>query len=173
MRFGPFDFSARPRRKGKIFSFRHRPRGPLSARRPLWQIPAPAAARPRPGRNPYDFEACAPFGGSAGGVLARGSCRRGGQPGPLRAPARARLSAILHHGRPQAGGEACPRARPRPCDDAMAASRHAVRLTAYPTVWDKPRGNMNVMGVAALNRQPAYLNTRAPNIKSLRDFTDK
>jgi NitT/TauT family transport system substrate-binding protein len=32
---------------------------------------------------------------------------------------------------------------------------------------------MNVMGVAALNRQPAYLNTRSPNIKSLRDFTDK
>src|SRR5258705_11927500 len=48
-----------------------------------------------------------------------------------------------------------------------------VALPAFLTVWDKTRGNMNVMGVAALNRQPAYLNTRAPNIKSLRDFTDK
>jgi NitT/TauT family transport system substrate-binding protein len=48
-----------------------------------------------------------------------------------------------------------------------------VGLPAFLTVWDKTRGNMNVMGVAALNRQPAYLNTRAPNIKSLRDFTDK
>src|SRR3981189_3045260 len=43
MRSGPFDFSARPRQKGKIFSFYHRLRGPLSARRSLWQIP-----RPRP-----------------------------------------------------------------------------------------------------------------------------
>src|SRR5919206_4541086 len=31
---------------------------------------------------------------------------------------------------------------------------------------------MNVRGIGAMNRQPAYLNTRNPNIKSLRDFTD-
>ncbi len=31
---------------------------------------------------------------------------------------------------------------------------------------------MNVRGIVAMNRQPAYLNTRNPNIKSMRDFTD-
>ena len=39
-------------------------------------------------------------------------------------------------------------------------------------MWDKTRGGMNVRGVVAMNRQPAYLTTRNPNIKSLRDFTD-
>jgi NitT/TauT family transport system substrate-binding protein len=31
---------------------------------------------------------------------------------------------------------------------------------------------MDVRGMMAMNRQPAYLNTRNPNIKSIRDFTD-
>ena len=39
-------------------------------------------------------------------------------------------------------------------------------------MWDKTRGNMNVRGIVAMNRQPAYLTTRNPNIKSVRDFTD-
>ncbi|HEX4556443.1 MAG TPA: ABC transporter substrate-binding protein [Xanthobacteraceae bacterium] len=47
-----------------------------------------------------------------------------------------------------------------------------VGLPAFLTVWDKTRGNINVMGVAALNRQPAFLNTRMANIRTLRDFTD-
>ena len=47
-----------------------------------------------------------------------------------------------------------------------------VGLPAFLTLWDKTRGNMNVMGVAALNRQPAFLNTRMANIRTLRDFTD-
>jgi NitT/TauT family transport system substrate-binding protein len=47
-----------------------------------------------------------------------------------------------------------------------------VGLPSFLTLWDKTRGNMNVRGIVAMNRQPAYLNTRNPNIKSLRDFTD-
>ena len=39
-------------------------------------------------------------------------------------------------------------------------------------MWDKTRGSMDVRGMMAMNRQPAYLNTRNPNIKSIRDFTD-
>jgi NitT/TauT family transport system substrate-binding protein len=47
-----------------------------------------------------------------------------------------------------------------------------VGLPAFLTMWDKTRGNLNVNAIAALNRQPAYLNTRNPAIKSVRDFTD-
>jgi len=48
-----------------------------------------------------------------------------------------------------------------------------IGLPAFLTLWDKTRGNMDVRGMMAMNRQPAYLNTRNPNIKSIRDFTDK
>jgi NitT/TauT family transport system substrate-binding protein len=47
-----------------------------------------------------------------------------------------------------------------------------VGLPSFLTLWDKTRGTMNVRGMMAMNRQPAYLNTRNPNIKSIRDFTD-
>ena len=47
-----------------------------------------------------------------------------------------------------------------------------VGLPSFLTLWDKTRGNMDVRGIVAMNRQPAFLNTRNPNIKSLRDFTD-
>ncbi|MEA3023094.1 MAG: sulfonate transport system substrate-binding protein [Alphaproteobacteria bacterium] len=47
-----------------------------------------------------------------------------------------------------------------------------VGLPPFLTLWDKTRGAMNVMGVVALNRQPAFLNTRVANIRTLRDFTD-
>ncbi|HEY2135458.1 MAG TPA: ABC transporter substrate-binding protein [Xanthobacteraceae bacterium] len=47
-----------------------------------------------------------------------------------------------------------------------------VGLPGFLTLWDKTRSNMNVMAIAALNRQPAYLNTRVATIHSLRDFTD-
>ena len=46
-------------------------------------------------------------------------------------------------------------------------------LPGFLTMWDKTRGNLNVKAMAALNRQPAYLNTRNPAIKSVRDFTDR
>jgi NitT/TauT family transport system substrate-binding protein len=47
-----------------------------------------------------------------------------------------------------------------------------IGLPAFLTMWDKTRGGMNVRGMMAMNRQPAYLTTRNPSIKSIRDFTD-
>jgi NitT/TauT family transport system substrate-binding protein len=47
-----------------------------------------------------------------------------------------------------------------------------IGLPSFLTMWDKTRGAMNVRGMMAMNRQPAYLLTRNPSIKSIRDFTD-
>ena len=47
-----------------------------------------------------------------------------------------------------------------------------IGLPSFLTMWDKTRGGMNVRGIVAMNRQPAYLTTRNPNIRSVRDFTD-
>jgi NitT/TauT family transport system substrate-binding protein len=41
------------------------------------------------------------------------------------------------------------------------------------TIWGKTRDNVGVKGVAALNSMPLYLNTINPNVKTLKDFTDK
>ena len=41
------------------------------------------------------------------------------------------------------------------------------------TIWGKTRGSLDVKGVAALNSMPLYLNTINPNVKSIKDFTDK
>jgi NitT/TauT family transport system substrate-binding protein len=41
------------------------------------------------------------------------------------------------------------------------------------TIWAKTRGNIDVRGVAAMNAQPNFLNTRKPEIKSIQDFTEK
>ena len=41
------------------------------------------------------------------------------------------------------------------------------------TLWAKTRTNYGVKAVAALNSMPLYLNTRNPNVKSIKDFTDK
>ena len=46
-------------------------------------------------------------------------------------------------------------------------------VTPFLILWARTQGNLNVRGVAAMNRTPLYLNTRNPNIKSIRDFTDK
>ncbi|HVI51886.1 MAG TPA: ABC transporter substrate-binding protein [Candidatus Sulfotelmatobacter sp.] len=46
-------------------------------------------------------------------------------------------------------------------------------ITPFITLWDKTRNNAGVKAIAALNSQPAYLNTNNPNIRSLRDFTEK
>jgi len=48
-----------------------------------------------------------------------------------------------------------------------------IGLPSFLTMWDKTRGGMNVRGMMAMNRQPAFLTTRNPNIKSIRDFTEK
>src|SRR5437763_3448830 len=47
-----------------------------------------------------------------------------------------------------------------------------IGLPSFLTLWDKTRGNMNVRAMMAMNRQPAFLTTRNPNIKSIRDFTE-
>ncbi len=39
-------------------------------------------------------------------------------------------------------------------------------------IWAKTRGNIDVRGVAAMNAQPNFLNTRKPEIKAITDFTD-
>lgn len=40
-------------------------------------------------------------------------------------------------------------------------------------IWAKTKGNLNVRGVSALNAMPLYLNTRNPDVKSVKDFTEK
>jgi NitT/TauT family transport system substrate-binding protein len=41
------------------------------------------------------------------------------------------------------------------------------------TLWDKTRDNVQIKGMSALTTYPLYLNVRNPNIKSIRDFSDK
>ena len=41
------------------------------------------------------------------------------------------------------------------------------------TIWDKTKGNLDVKGVACLNSMPLFLTTNNPNVKTIKDFTDK
>ncbi len=41
------------------------------------------------------------------------------------------------------------------------------------TLWAKTKGSYDVKAVAAMNSMPLYLNTRNPNVKTLKDFTEK
>ena len=41
------------------------------------------------------------------------------------------------------------------------------------TIWGKTRGAMGVKGVAAINAMPLYLNSINPEVKTIKDFTDK
>ena len=41
------------------------------------------------------------------------------------------------------------------------------------TIWGRTRNNIGVKGVAAINSMPLYLNTINPDVKTIRDFTDK
>jgi NitT/TauT family transport system substrate-binding protein len=43
----------------------------------------------------------------------------------------------------------------------------------FVTLWAKTHGNIGVKGIAAMNSMPLYLNTRDPNVKTIKDFTDK
>ena len=43
----------------------------------------------------------------------------------------------------------------------------------FITLWAKTRANLDVQGVCAMAAMPLYLNTRNPNIKSVKDFTEK
>ena len=40
-------------------------------------------------------------------------------------------------------------------------------------IWEKTQDNLKVKGIAALNSMPLYLNTSNPDVKSLKDFTEK
>lgn len=42
----------------------------------------------------------------------------------------------------------------------------------FTILWSKTRGNLDIRAVAAMDSLPIYLNTRDPNVKSIRDFTD-
>lgn len=41
------------------------------------------------------------------------------------------------------------------------------------TIWARTRGNLNVRALAALNSMPLYCNTINPNVKSIKDFTER
>ena len=41
------------------------------------------------------------------------------------------------------------------------------------TVWARTQSNIKVKGIAALNAMPLYLTTINPNVKTIKDFTDK
>jgi NitT/TauT family transport system substrate-binding protein len=41
------------------------------------------------------------------------------------------------------------------------------------TIWSKTRGNIDVRGASGLNALPLHLITRNPNVKSIKDFTEK
>ncbi len=41
------------------------------------------------------------------------------------------------------------------------------------TVWDRTKGKQNVKAIASLGSMPNYLLTNNPNVKTIKDFTDK
>lgn len=57
----------------------------------------------------------------------------------------------------------------------LAGALDVVSAGAPPmlTVWDRTRGRQNVKAIASLGSMPNYLLTNNPNIKSLKDLTDK
>jgi NitT/TauT family transport system substrate-binding protein len=57
----------------------------------------------------------------------------------------------------------------------LSGSLHfsSVGAPSLITLWGRTKGNLGVMGVSALTTYPLYLNVRNPNVKSIKDFTDK
>lgn len=45
-------------------------------------------------------------------------------------------------------------------------------VSTFLTLWARTKGNIDVRGIAAISAMPIYLNTRNPNVTSIRDFTD-
>src|SRR3569623_177761 len=41
------------------------------------------------------------------------------------------------------------------------------------TIWARTQNNIKVKGIASLNSMPLYLNTITPNVKTIKDFTEK
>ena len=50
---------------------------------------------------------------------------------------------------------------------------HAAGPPSFLILWDRTRGRDDMTGIAAMSSIPAYLNTTNPNIKALRDITDR
>ena len=46
-------------------------------------------------------------------------------------------------------------------------------VAPFTTLWAKTRGNLEVKAVGAINSMPLYLVTNNPNVKAIKDFTDK
>lgn len=60
-------------------------------------------------------------------------------------------------------------------DALLSGSLHFASGGVGPliTLWSRTKGNLDVKAVAAINSMPLLLNTRNPNVKSLKDFTEK
>ncbi len=56
---------------------------------------------------------------------------------------------------------------------AGATHVHAAGPPSFLFLWDRTRGGAEITGIAAMSSIPAYLNTTNPNIKTLRDVTEK
>ena len=67
-----------------------------------------------------------------------------------------------------------PLGSPTALTDALLSSSVdivGIGLPAFLTMWDRTSGAQKVMGVVALNRQPAYLLTHKAGINSIKDYT--
>ena len=65
---------------------------------------------------------------------------------------------------------------PAVVNDALlsgAAQIVAAGPPAFLLTWDRTRDSAQIMGVAAMSSLPMYLNTTNPNIRALRDITEK
>jgi len=60
-------------------------------------------------------------------------------------------------------------------DALLSGSLHFASGGVGPliTIWARTKGNLDVKAVAALDSMPLYLNTRNPNVKTIKDFTEK
>jgi len=64
----------------------------------------------------------------------------------------------------------------QPMNDALLSGNLHIAsggFAPFLILWDRTRGTLNVKAVAALSSMPMYLVTNNPNVKSIRDFTDK
>ncbi len=60
-------------------------------------------------------------------------------------------------------------------DALLSGSVHfaAGGVPPFVTLWSRTIGGLDVKAVGALSSMPQFLNTRNPNVKTIRDFTDK
>jgi len=60
-------------------------------------------------------------------------------------------------------------------DALLSGSVHfaAGGVPPFVTLWSRTIGNLDIKSVGALSSMPQFLNTRNPNVKTIRDFTEK